>query len=490
MQDEHSKGRSSDICASPIGLFEALFQSLEHTNYILVTGPGISIQPSLEKGDGSEKSSYWSGFLKDLASWCSQNYGIKQQNIKEELLHFFVEEYLVEKSEQQRCLREILLLDTQLTDLHRLLAHVPFRGYISTTYDTLLEIAYEQVQHRQLSKFYPSSVQGVIEACQQGQPFILKLYGDIDEPGSLAINHRWRKEYSITDKQTSLRSLLTLSPSLFFGFEDDDPDFMHMRAVVDTYSPFESLSIPYSVVSGGQQKSLENLTLQKVKRAENNQNYSDSISIRERMTGRNSPVLFPIDLLATAPSIPDNTSTPFYNYVNSDLYGLQAYNAAVSVQEGSSQIKPGGMPPIGIYTAYANTQDDQKIFNEINSYVFAALRSFYKITCFSNGGSNVTGKYLCDAKVILILVSLSFVASNIWKCDQMEKALDRHQQNETQIIPIIVQPADLWKRTPFGYLKSLPSNGRAVSDWGSRRQTAYNEIVTYLSEILDDLQYG
>ena len=39
-------------------------------------------------------------------------------------------------------------------------------------------------------RFYPSSIDQVVKASQKKQPFILKLYGDLDEIDSIKFGHR------------------------------------------------------------------------------------------------------------------------------------------------------------------------------------------------------------------------------------------------------------------------------------------------------------
>ncbi len=68
------------------------------------------------------------------------------------------------------------------------------------------------------------------------------------------------------------------------------------------------------------------------------------------------------------------------------------------------------------------------------------------------------------ADVILLLISVDFIASDYCYSKEMARALARHQSGEAQVIPIIVRPVD-WETAPFAKLKVLPEDGQAVALW-------------------------
>ncbi len=471
VQDEHNSVRSSGICTSPISFFETSLQPIEHTNYILVTGPGISIQPHLEKDDSDQKSSYWNRFLTGVTAWCLQNYGIEQRNIKEEFLPLFIEEYLVEKSEQQRCLRDVLPHVTQSTDFHLLLASMPCRGYISTTYDTLLETAYERVNYRPLPKFYASSIQDAVETYQRGRPFILKPYGDIDDPVSLIVDHRWRKGPSIMSKQTLLRSLLTYSPILFFGFEDNDPDLKYFRSVVENYSPLDQIIISYPITPGKQQ----------------DQRYN-SLSMNEGSFQEPSLTL----------SALVNTTVPEELAEDSPPQVPQATAHELREEQEVSSDTDFDIP-IEVYTAYA--YQDEQYYQDIEGLLETINMQGGKISCHQSEVSrSVTWEgtdYLTTAHLILLLVSRDFLRSRFCYCPDMIKAVEEKHGNGVFVVPIIVRPAPRQlEGAPFGSLDSLPTDREAISRYYDRGQkeevldTIFDGIVEKLEKLKPYIQYN
>lgn len=61
----------------------------------------------------------------------------------------------------------------------------------------------------------------------------------------------------------------------------------------------------------------------------------------------------------------------------------------------------------------------------------------------------------CD--LFLPLVSADFLASDYCYEKEMQRALERHSEQEIRVIPIIVEPCD-WQTSPLGALKAVPND--------------------------------
>ena len=70
-------------------------------------------------------------------------------------------------------------------------------------------------------------------------------------------------------------------------------------------------------------------------------------------------------------------------------------------------------------------------------------------------------KELDDAQIILILVSPDFLNSDYCYTVEMRRALERHENGEALVIPVILRPV-YWEKTPFGKLQALPKGGEPV----------------------------
>jgi SIR2-like domain len=218
-----------------------LFAKEDGKEYVLIAGPGIAEWPCIENDQYA--SCYLARLLDGMIKWCVQENIIDQSDTIEDfhrllqgksLVHvgYKIEEYLVDRPQLRQCLQEVLHHQTRLWEMHRCLARLPFRGYITTTYDTFIETAYSQIKQSRLSKFYTSSIHDAIEAYRNDFPFILKLYGDIDNPDSLILARRLTNGLSVIGEQDQLHTLLSMSSVLFVGFEKTDPDFEVLSSIV------------------------------------------------------------------------------------------------------------------------------------------------------------------------------------------------------------------------------------------------------------------
>jgi tetratricopeptide (TPR) repeat protein len=92
-------------------------------------------------------------------------------------------------------------------------------------------------------------------------------------------------------------------------------------------------------------------------------------------------------------------------------------------------------------------------------------------------------KHLNAAKIILLLISEDFLASKYCYDIEMKRAMERHDLREACVIPIILHPVD-WSRAPFGKLKALPKDGKAVSSWRNRAE-AFKNIALGIRKAID-----
>jgi hypothetical protein len=75
--------------------------------------------------------------------------------------------------------------------------------------------------------------------------------------------------------------------------------------------------------------------------------------------------------------------------------------------------------------------------------------------------------HLQTARIILLLVSADFLASNYCYDIEVQQAMARHEAGDACVIPIILRPVD-WHSALFGKLQALPKDGRPVTSWPNR----------------------
>lgn len=90
------------------------------------------------------------------------------------------------------------------------------------------------------------------------------------------------------------------------------------------------------------------------------------------------------------------------------------------------------------------------------------------------------------ANIILLLVSASFIASDYCWGKEMTKALDRHDQGEATVVPVILKPCR-WQSTPFAKLQALPKDGKPVIKW-SDPDTALENVAAGIERLVEELR--
>jgi tetratricopeptide (TPR) repeat protein len=93
--------------------------------------------------------------------------------------------------------------------------------------------------------------------------------------------------------------------------------------------------------------------------------------------------------------------------------------------------------------------------------------------------------HLNSADIILLLISVDFVASDYCYGTEMYRALQRHEQGEAIVVPIILRPVD-WEGTPFSHLDILPAGGRPISRWVDTNE-AYQNAAQGLKRIINTI---
>ncbi len=78
-----------------------------------------------------------------------------------------------------------------------------------------------------------------------------------------------------------------------------------------------------------------------------------------------------------------------------------------------------------------------------------------------------------NANVMLFLISPNFIGSDYINAVEIKRALERHQEKEVIIIPIIIRHSD------FSFLKiskfqALPKDGKPISSWPDKDEAWYN----------------
>ncbi len=146
--------------------------------------------------------------------------------------------------------------------------------------------------------------------------------------------------------------------------------------------------------------------------------------------------------------------------------------------------------PIEVFYSYAH--EDEKLRERLEKHL-TILKNEGAIAGWKDGDIAAGGewddeikKHLNAAKIILLLISEDFLASKYCYEVEMNRAMERHERGEARVIPVILHDVD-WSRAPFGKLKALPKDGKAVSSWRNRAQ-AFTNIALGIRKVADQLR--
>lgn len=89
------------------------------------------------------------------------------------------------------------------------------------------------------------------------------------------------------------------------------------------------------------------------------------------------------------------------------------------------------------------------------------------------------------ADVILLLISVDFINSNYCYDIELKRALERHDEKEAIVIPVILRPC-AWQKLSFGKLKALPKDGHPVVKH-STLDDAFLDITNGIENAIDKI---
>jgi internalin A len=93
--------------------------------------------------------------------------------------------------------------------------------------------------------------------------------------------------------------------------------------------------------------------------------------------------------------------------------------------------------------------------------------------------------HLERARIILLLVSADFLASDYCWDKEVKRAMERHDAGEAVVIPIMLRPCD-WKDAPFAMLQGLPRDMRPVTA-SNDHDAAWAEVASGIRAIAEAL---
>ncbi len=135
---------------------------------------------------------------------------------------------------------------------------------------------------------------------------------------------------------------------------------------------------------------------------------------------------------------------------------------------------------VNVFISYS--PEDQDLQEELDLHL-AHFKRQGKIQAWHRGKIEAGAEWdaaikdqLETAQIILLLISSNFIASDYCYDQQLQRALQRHNEGTAQVIPIILRPTD-WQNSAFSRLSPLPTDGRAITLWENRDEAFVNVVA-------------
>jgi len=147
--------------------------------------------------------------------------------------------------------------------------------------------------------------------------------------------------------------------------------------------------------------------------------------------------------------------------------------------------------PIELFYSYADSRKDEKLLDELEKHLSSLKYQGYisawnkrKVVAGEEWGKEID-EHFNAARIILLLISPDFMASDYCYSFEVKRAMERHDRGEARVIPILLRPVD-WHNAPFSKLQALPSNGRPISKWRDT-DDALNNIAREIRGAIESL---
>ena len=128
----------------------------------------------------------------------------------------------------------------------------------------------------------------------------------------------------------------------------------------------------------------------------------------------------------------------------------------------------------GIKLFFSYSHQDESLRDELEKHLSSLKREGILQTWHDrdiSAGSDWTrqiNQHLEQADIILLLISPDFLASDYCYGIELKRAMERHQQGEAEVVPVILRPVD-WQRAEFATLQALPQKAKPHYLGTSRR---------------------
>lgn len=173
------------------------------------------------------------------------------------------------------------------------------------------------------------------------------------------------------------------------------------------------------------------------------------------------------------------------------LNGVETEGERASASGVRSSQEGDRKRPARVFVSYSHK--DERQFNELKTHLSLLERLKLIETWYDRrivAGEDFSEKIndnLDRADIILLLVSVDFIASNYCYQKEMARALERQAKGEARVVPVIIRDVD-WRAIPeLSKLTAVPKDGRPVRNWPSK-DTAWRDVSERIRAILEAMR--
>lgn len=146
---------------------------------------------------------------------------------------------------------------------------------------------------------------------------------------------------------------------------------------------------------------------------------------------------------------------------------------------------------IQLFYCYAHKDEDlrDELDNHLQALSRQGLISGWHDRCISAGTDwdEEISAHLEQSRIVLLLISSDFIASDYCWSKETKRALERHRTGEARVIPVILRPC-YWQSTDLGCLQALPKNGEPVTGHWHSHDEAFLDIVKGIERVIQDIK--
>lgn len=160
-----------------------------------------------------------------------------------------------------------------------------------------------------------------------------------------------------------------------------------------------------------------------------------------------------------------------------------------AVEYGAMQSKPFSNKEIEVFFSYSHK--DEALRDQLANHLSTLQRQSVIKKWHDRqigAGAEWAGeidKHLDRSHIILLLISSDFIASDYCFDKEVKRAMERHEEGEARVIPVILRSVD-WDGMPFSKLQALPKDGLPITSWHNQDE-AFTNIAKGIRAVVKEM---